>query len=448
MKFVEELRSLKGIVDELASTSSTREKEEILTKSLERNSHLLPYLQAVYDPMTQFYLTSETVKKRGKVRGLFGSKISKEDIEPLSLLARLRDRNLSGNDACNHWAALIHSLPEDLRPIADRILDKDLKCRVGVKILNKALARIKLPEIPEFSVALGEAWKGEEVWNREDELWFTSRKLDGIRCLAICQPDGSPPLLLSRTGKAFETLGKIAEALKGVAFEPCVLDGEIALETENGADDFQGVMKEIRRKDHTIQNPWYHIFDYIPLADFENGCSPLALVDRYERLDEFLMPLDSHAPISKVIQKSLDDDAVFSRMMRKADLRGWEGLILRKDAPYQGKRSKDILKVKKMQDLEAEVVDIVPGTMQVSTPQGEQKISTMSAAVIEYRGNRVQVGTGWSVEQRKAFLEDPDQIVGKIITVQYFEETRNQDGSYSLRFPVVKTIHGKEGRTV
>ena len=38
-------------------------------------------------------------------------------------------------------------------------------------------------------------------------------------------------------------------------------------------------------------------------------------------------------------------------------------------------------------------------------------------------------------------------IVGKIITVQYFEETKNDKGGISLRFPTVKVVHGKE-RTV
>jgi hypothetical protein len=32
----------------------------------------------------------------------------------------------------------------------------------------------------------------------------------------------------------------------------------------------------------------------------------------------------------------------------------------------------------------------------------------------------------------------------KTITVQYFEESQSQNGDYSLRFPVVKHIHGEK----
>jgi DNA ligase-1 len=33
-------------------------------------------------------------------------------------------------------------------------------------------------------------------------------------------------------------------------------------------------------------------------------------------------------------------------------------------------------------------------------------------------------------------------IVGKIATIQYFEETKNDKGGISLRFPTVKVVHG------
>jgi len=37
-----------------------------------------------------------------------------------------------------------------------------------------------------------------------------------------------------------------------------------------------------------------------------------------------------------------------------------------------------------------------------------------------------------------------EDIVGKTITVQYFEETANDKGGISLRFPTVKHIYENE----
>ena len=61
--------------------------------------------------------------------------------------------------------------------------------------------------------------------------------------------------------------------------------------------------------------------------------------------------------------------------------------------------------------------------------------------IIEHKGCKVQVGSGFSQEQRRYYYHNPNEIIGKTVTVQYFEETENQDGGYSLRFPVIKGIY-------
>jgi len=71
----------------------------------------------------------------------------------------------------------------------------------------------------------------------------------------------------------------------------------------------------------------------------------------------------------------------------------------------------------------------------------EVKQRLLSQVFIEHKGNRVAVGSGFSKEQRKYYKDNPDELVGKTITVQYFEETINDEGGASLRFPVVKHIY-------
>ena len=64
--------------------------------------------------------------------------------------------------------------------------------------------------------------------------------------------------------------------------------------------------------------------------------------------------------------------------------------------------------------------------------------------VIEHKGFKVDVGSGFSQEQRRHYFKNPEEIIGKTITVQYFEETKNQDGGISLRFPVIKGIYNNK----
>ena len=69
-----------------------------------------------------------------------------------------------------------------------------------------------------------------------------------------------------------------------------------------------------------------------------------------------------------------------------------------------------------------------------------QTIEMLSQVWIEHKGYKVKVGSGWTHDQRLQYMDG--SIVGKIITVQYFEETKNDKGGISLRFPTVKIVHG------
>ena len=63
----------------------------------------------------------------------------------------------------------------------------------------------------------------------------------------------------------------------------------------------------------------------------------------------------------------------------------------------------------------------------------------LAQVLIEHKGYKVKVGSGFSQEQRIKYMTS--DIVGKTITVQYFEETKNDKGGISLRFPTVKHIY-------
>jgi DNA ligase-1 len=116
--------------------------------------------------------------------------------------------------------------------------------------------------------------------------------------------------------------------------------------------------------------------------------------------------------------------------------------MLRKDVGYEGKRGKNLLKVKKFFDAEYEVVDYDNDDHEVVRDGKSETIKMLAQVWIEHKGHRVKVGSGWSQEQRLQYMDG--SIVGKTITVQYFEETHNDKGGISLRFPTVKVVHGDQ----
>ena len=115
--------------------------------------------------------------------------------------------------------------------------------------------------------------------------------------------------------------------------------------------------------------------------------------------------------------------------------------MLRKNTRYEGKRTKNLLKCKKFFDAEYEVKSVDFDNHRVIREGKEVVIPMLAQAYISHKGHEVAVGSGWSQEQRIRYEANPEELIGKTITVQYFEETKNQNGGLSLRFPTVKHVY-------
>jgi DNA ligase-1 len=321
------------------------------------------------------------------------------------------------------------------------IIDKDLKLRMGVTLINKAIPNL----IPVFDVALAtDHTKVTIDWNR---TWFSSRKLDGVRCVAIIDGTGEVNLI-SRQGIEFETLSNIIDAIKLLGLTNTVFDGEICLiDPATGVEDFQSVMKEIRRKNHIMVNAKYLIFDMMPFDVFTGKVdTKLTYQVRYNNLN-FILPEGTSTKLAVVQQDIIKSQSELDNILEDAVSKGWEGLILRADVPYKGARTKDMLKCKTFSDAEYRVERIEIGPIGYIDGGKVTELEVLTNVIIIHKGKEVSVGSGFSHEQRLEFSKDPSKIIGKVITVKYFAESLNQKGEYSLRFPTVVTIHGDERTT-
>ena len=426
-----------GMVRDLRATSSTNDKVAIIQDYCHINNTGAIFTKKVllytYHPAWQYYVTSDNIQKKKNLSG-------KHYKNFFDLLNDLKDRKITGHDAIGAVNTFIEHYP-DYEELILCVIDKDLKTRAGDKIINKAIK----DHIPEFSVALADKYEPKLVdWN---DGWYVSRKIDGARCVAIVDNNGDTTFL-SRTGKVFDTLQVVADGIKALGITDTVFDGELCLVDEDGNEDFQGVMKELRKKDHTIPNPSFKIFDMITIDEFysKKGQKNRPYSIRYANLCAVMQP--NECPCLTVLEQELiHNDEHFQEWVKEAADNGWEGVMLRADEPYKGKRSKDLLKVKKFFDDEYEVIDTEMGPFRYVLNGKEHEETMLSCVMIQHKNNTVRVGSGFSIEQRQEFYKNPKKILGQIITVQYFEETKNQDGGISLRFPTFKILHGS-ARTV
>jgi len=428
-----------GMVRDLRATSSTKDKEGIILDYCGHNSAAASFTKNIllytYHPLWQYNVTSDNLKKKNH---LVARKNEYKNF--FDLLDALKSRKITGHDAISAVNSFIEHYSE-YEELIHCIIDKDLKTRAGDKIINKAIR----DHIPEFSVALADKYEPKLVdWK---DGWYVSRKIDGARCIAIVDSDGNATFY-SRTGKEFDTLGVVADGIKNLNITNVVFDGELCLVDDDGNEDFQGVMKQLKKKDHTIPNPSFKIFDMLTHDEFysKKGEKNRPYSIRYNNLRE-VMRNNSCTCLSVLGQELIKDDDHFAEWTKRGNDYGWEGVMLRADEPYKGKRSKDLLKVKKFFDDEYKVIDTEMGDFRYVKDGAEWEETMLSCVMIQHKNNIVRVGSGFTIEQRQEFYQNPDKILGKIITVQYFEETKNQDGGISLRFPTFKILHGA-ARTV
>ena len=432
-----DLKRIQDFVDRLKSTNSTNDKIDII-KEYKDDYIINQVLKYTYSPFKQFHLTSVTVKKNKKLelRGGYN--------DLFYLLDALSKRTITGHDAIQYTKGYINGMEDWQKDLVFCILDKNLKTRTGADLINKAIPKC----VPTFKVALANSYdKQKGKVNFDTQTWFASHKLDGVRCLAIVDDNGTCNFF-SRQGKTFDTLDVLKNEIESLNLRNIVFDGEVCIVDENGAEDFQGIMKEIKRKDHTIKNPKYKVFDYLMLEEFDNQESKRNLSNRLGNFNMiYNISVKELKCIDILVQWKVESEDHFQELAELATKNNWEGLILRKDCEYKGKRSNDLLKVKKFFDEEYVVKSIETSIHRIIVDGLEVEEEMLSNVVIEHKGCDVGVGSGFNQEERRLYFKNPERIIGKTITVQYFEETLNQDGCHSLRFPVVKHIY-ENGRTV
>jgi len=426
------LKELKQFVDEMKNTSSLNEKKVII-ESIKDNKFITKALNYTFDPYKKYYITSKTCKKNKDKVNLV------QDHTLFSMLDILNTRIVTGHDAIKLVNGFVEYNPE-YEDLIFSIIDRNLEIRASESVINKVIPGL----IPTFDVALANKFDPKRVdWN---DLWFASRKLDGVRCITVVDLNGKINCY-SRQGNEFETLQVVKDAVKQLGVVGVVFDGEICLMDENGNEDFQGIMKQIKRKNHTIDNPKYVMFDYLTKSEFDSKESTVTLAERIARFAKLSNAIDSLDSLSVLEQTVVNDDDHFASLKSKAEEKGFEGVMLRKNVGYEGKRSQNLLKVKKFFDAEYVVESIDFEDHRVIRDGKEVVIPMMAQAYISHKGYEVAVGSGWNQEQRIKYEANPNLIIGKTITVQYFEESKNQQGELSLRFPTVKHVY-ENGRNV
>lgn len=436
-----DLGNFKKLVEVLKGDNSRIAKEKALKDyDTEANRALLWF---IFNP---YVVTGISSKKAEKYKG-------KLKLGKFSLLDLVEENNTDYTDLTNmfnYFKEHNTGRDEDLMelekyaqynaPYQDliySIITKDLKLGITSTTLNKVYGK---GFIPSFDVMLAEKYfdDPEGLVPNGTEFVLTT-KLDGVRCLILNTEEG--PELFSRQGQPLKGFVEIERDMKQLP-KGYAYDGELLFENINNLDSkdlYRATMKEVTA-DKEKHNVIFNCFDILPIEDFKKGKCSIKAKDRKEMLHKCLSLFGNiiySIKEVKCLYKGTDKSQI-NYWLDKITSEGGEGVMINiADAPYECKRTKNLLKVKKFQSCDLLVYDLEEGE-----GQNKGKLGAAKVWFIAPDGNKYScdVGCGFTLEQREDFWQHKEKLLNRIIEVGYFEITQNQQGGYGLRFPTFKWV--------
>ncbi len=261
-------------------------------------------------------------------------------------------------------------------------------------------------------------------------------KLDGIRCLIVLKhiDDEYEIVTYSRAGNIFNSIEAIEDVIMDTFAETSwtedmVFDGEVF------CGDFSTTVSQIKRKSEQAKDAVLTIFDIVPLQEWADGRSALDFTDRRTMLAQFF---DGKSPIEKRIQMSKAVlagciDEINELHTIAVDL-GHEGVMVKplngEISHWVAKRSYGWMKLKTRHDIDLPIL---------RAEEGEGRLKkTLGAIIVDFEGVEVNVGSGFTDEQRAELwrLNNKGQLAGLTAEVNYLCVTADK----SLREPTFSTI--------
>lgn len=234
--------------------------------------------------------------------------------------------------------------------------------------------------------------------------WVAQPKLNGVRCSALLI-DGSVKLYTKKR-KEIVGLNQLKNSLKPILEKSSVImDGEIYCHGMRLQKISGLVRRSVNIKPEEESKLSFHIFDVVN--------TELPFRERYN-----LIPTRIGAPnIHKVPCFPVTSREEIDALLKDMEAKGFEGIMLRHlDSKYlPGFRSEHLLKYKSFQDAEFEIVGYKRGTgKDANIPIFACKTSSGECFDVKMEG---------IYEENKKLLHVVDTLLGKMLTVRFFDYT-------------------------
>lgn len=304
-----------------------------------------------------------------------------------------------------------------------KLLAKKLRLGVTAKTVNKVIPGL----IPEWEVQ--QAYPIEKYPLFPGEWFALTEKLNGVRATYY------RGRLYARSGEEHKGMDHIEDFLRETVGLDMVFDGELTLADKSGLADNEAFRKatgiinaDIGTCDKTAIS--FTVFDVLPACELDSGSSSAVYSVRRAELDSKFEPIfrDSCVHVLPLMYAGTDQKMI-DTLLAEAVANDKEGLMCNLDVPYKCKRHNGILKVKQFYTMDLPIIGCEEGSGRLANRLG--------AFVLDFKGNEVRVGSGFTDEERFWFWQRRESMIGKLCEVKYKEISQDKHtGAESLQFPV------------
>jgi DNA ligase-1 len=252
---------------------------------------------------------------------------------------------------------------------------------------------------------------------------------------------------MTRQGKEYKGLDHIVADLQKLVGTDTFVDGELVYKNKEGLSDsaaFQvGTGLAMSKSDDKSELKLV-IFDIFPLEEFWSGKSKETYSQRHKRLKELeveivMEELEENLEVVEMFYDGYDHSEIW-KWLDYAEEHDYEGCIINLDDCYECKRTKSLLKVKKFKEIDLRCTGVNIAT------SGKYK-GFLGSITCKYGDSTVDVGSGFDDSTRQYYTDNPNEIIGKVISIKYKEETVNKNGGKSLQFPVLVAVREESDKS-
>lgn len=418
---------ISDIIKSLRAVGSTNTKRYIIEQN-SNNEALRLLFYATYDGAVNFWIKAD---KDTKTNGT--GVITAELIQ--DILAVLNCRVFTGNAGREYLAGLLQRLTQPEADVIICMINRDLDCKTSTSIANGVWKNL----IREFPVMLAEKFneKNAKIFyaaERAKKKMIVQAKKDGGRAEAAVQSDGSVRVC-SRNGNELAVFDHFSYLYP---FAGHMVDGELVAYNKDGTPmdrkTSNGIYTKMVRgtaSEAEVASMRFIVWDMVPIKDFHSGKCATAYKDRFNTLRDIARRLDQsmiNVVESEEIHTVADAVVFYNRMLGL----GEEGAMLKlADAPWEDGRSKNVLKLKEIQD----------ATLYCYAVKGHSKKDGWIGS-LECRTScgelEVSIGSGLSEDDRKRPAAD---FIGSLIDMQYNQIIKSKGSDkWSMFLPIYKGI--------